>query len=60
MGKVLNRPSLFRVPEFVLDIALGEAAKPVVSSLRAQPKVLQIAGFKFMFDDLEEALADIL
>jgi len=60
MGKVLNRPSLFRVPEFVLNIALGEAAKPVLSSLRVQPKVLQTSGFDFIFDDLEEALADIL
>lgn len=60
MGKVLNRPSLFRVPEFVLNIALGEAAKPVLSSLRVQPKVLQTSGFNFIFEDLEEALADIL
>jgi len=60
MGKVLNRPSLFRVPEFVLNIALGEAAQPVLSSLRVQPKVLQTSGFDFIFEDLEEALADIL
>lgn len=60
MGRVLNRPSIFRVPEFVLNIALGEAAKPVVSSLRVQPKVLQTSGFEFIFEDLEEALADIL
>jgi uncharacterized protein (TIGR01777 family) len=60
MGKVLNRPSFFRVPEFMLNIALGEAAKPVLSSLRAQPKVLQVSGFSFTFEDLEEALADIL
>lgn len=60
MGKVLNRPSLFRVPEFVLNIALGEAAQPVVSSLRVQPKILQTTGFEFAFEDLEEALADIL
>ena len=60
MGKVLNRPSIFRVPEFVLNIALGEAAQPVVSSLRVQPKVLQTEGFEFVFEDLEEALADIL
>lgn len=60
MGKVLNRPSIFRVPEFVLNIALGEAATPVLSSLRVQPKVLQTSGFDFIFEDLEEALADIL
>lgn len=60
MGKVMNRPSLFKVPEFVLDTVLGEAATPVLASLRIQPKVLQQAGFEFEFEDLEIALADIL
>lgn len=60
MGRVMNRPSFFKVPEFALKIALGEAATPVLASLRAQPKKLQIAGFEFQFEDLEESLADIL
>lgn len=60
MGRVLNRPSFFRVPEAMLKALLGEAAKPVLSSLRVQPKKLQVSGFRFEFEDLEEALADIL
>ncbi|WP_069129980.1 TIGR01777 family oxidoreductase [Rhodohalobacter halophilus] len=60
MGRVMNRPSFFRVPEFALNIALGEAAVPVVSSLNVQPKVLQKAGFNFQFEDVETALGDIL
>lgn len=60
MGKVMNRPSLFKVPEFVLATVLGEAATPVLASLRIQPKVLQQAGFEFQFADLEVALGDIL
>lgn len=60
MGRVMNRPSLFRVPEFVLKTVLGEAATPVLASLRIQPKVLQKAGFEFHFADLEVALGDIL
>ena len=59
LGTVLNRPSFFRVPEFVLKTILGEAAEPPLSSLNAQPKVLQISGFEFKFEDLQEALADI-
>lgn len=59
MGNVLNRPSFFRVPEFVLKIILGEASEPALANLNAQPKVLQISGFEFKFEDLEEALADI-
>lgn len=60
MGNVMNRPSIFRVPEFALNIILGEAAVPVVASLNVQPKVLQKAGFEFEFDDLEMALGEIL
>lgn len=60
MGKVMNRPSLFKVPEFVLNTILGEAATPVLASLRIQPKILQQAGFEFEFEDLEVALGDIL
>lgn len=60
LGEVLNRPVLFRVPEFALKIALGEAANPVLDSLRAQPKKLQKAGFHFKFQYVKEALADIL
>jgi len=60
MGEVMRRPSFFKVPEFVLNVALGEAASPILSSVRAQPKVLQKAGFEFHFSDLEFALADVL
>lgn len=59
LGKVMNRPSFFRVPEFVLKTVLGEAAQPAISSLLVQPKVLQISGFQFEFEDVEEALADL-
>lgn len=60
LGKVMNRPSFFKVPESLLKFALGEAAQPVIGSLRVQPKVLQVNDFIFEFEDLEEALADIL
>jgi len=60
LGEVMNRPSFFRVPEFVLDIVLGEAAVPVIGSLRVQPKVLQKSGFEFEYEDIGTALADII
>lgn len=60
MGRVMNRPSFFRVPEFLVKAVLGEASIPVISSLNVQPKKLQFSGFEFEFEDLEEALADIL
>lgn len=59
LGGVMNRPSFFRVPKFVLDIAFGEAAQPITASIRMQPKQLKVHGFEFRFEELEEALADI-
>ena len=60
LASQLQRPSLFRVPEFVLDIVLGEAANPVITSKRMQPKKLQQHGFEFKFSYLRQALGDIL
>lgn len=60
LGKVLNRPAFLRVPEWALNIALGEAAKPVVESIRAHPQKLKEANFNFEYHYLQEALAEIL
>lgn len=59
MGDVLNRPSFFRVPEFVIKTVMGEASDSVLDSLRTRPKKLQDAGFEFRFKYLREALGDI-
>lgn len=60
LGELMNRPSAFRVPEFVLDVVLGEAAEPIVESVRAKPKHLQDAGFDFRYPRVREALSDII
>ncbi|RNC79326.1 MAG: TIGR01777 family protein [Balneola sp.] len=60
LASVLNRPNIFRVPKFALELVYGEGAKPIMDSIRMQPKALQVQGFEFRFEDLEEALADIL
>lgn len=60
LASVLSRPNLFRVPKFVLEVMYGEGAKPITDSIRMQPKALQVNSFEFRFEELEEALADIL
>ncbi len=60
VGDELNRPSIFRVPEFVLNLVLGEAATPILESLRARPDRLHQAGFEFQFNNVREALSNIL
>jgi len=60
VGNALNRPSFFRVPEFMLNLALGEAATPILSSLNAQPQKLIDAGFNFEFEDIKVAINDVI
>ena len=60
LASTMNRPNLFRVPKIALEIMYGEGAKPITDSIRMQPKVLQVNNFEFRFEELEEALTDIL
>jgi uncharacterized protein (TIGR01777 family) len=61
LGEVLRRPSMFRVPEFAVRLAMGDAASEVVlSGPRAVPKRLVDAGYAFVFPELASALADLL
>lgn len=60
LGKVLRRPSFFPVPEFLLNIAVGQAASDIISSQRvSSEKIIQL-GYKFNFPTLRQALLDLL
>lgn len=60
LGRVLNRPSIFKVPEFALRAFIGEAAAAILSSQRAVPQKLLDHGFTFKFESLEHALRILL
>lgn len=60
LGKVLSRPSLFPVPEFMLKIILGESSAMVTNSNKVMPKVALQNNFKFKYDNLQLALKSIL
>lgn len=60
LGKVLHRPSLFPVPEVALKIAIGEAGEVVLMSQRVKVNKLLDSGYKFKFENLEEALRNLL
>ncbi len=60
LASVINRPNIFRVPKLALQVVYGEGAKPITDSIRMHPKKLQVHDFEFRFEELEEALADIL
>lgn len=60
LGEAMNRPSKLKVPEWILKLALGEAAGPALESIRAYPDHLLQLGFDFKYNYLKEALAEII
>jgi uncharacterized protein (TIGR01777 family) len=60
LGKVLKRPSIFPVPKFVMKIAAGEVAEYAVMSQRVSVDKILNSGYKFKFENVEDALRDLL
>ncbi|MBM4170836.1 MAG: TIGR01777 family protein [Ignavibacteria bacterium] len=60
LGNVLKRPSVFRVPESVLKIILGESSEAILTGVNAVPKKLIESGYKLKYDKIETALKDLL
>ena len=56
----LKRPAFFPVPAIVLETVFGEMSRLLLTGAEMRPRRLQEAGFRFQFDTLEAALADIL
>lgn len=59
LGKEIKRPSLFRVPEFVLKIILGESADALIHGAKVNPKRLIEYGFEFRYKNVDEALKSL-
>ncbi|HUR32741.1 MAG TPA: TIGR01777 family oxidoreductase [Vicinamibacterales bacterium] len=61
LGRVLGRPAVAPVPGFVLKIALGEMAGPLLlSGQRAVPAKATQLGFRFTYPTLAVALDNLL
>ncbi len=61
LGKVLNRPSWFHVPDFILKIIFGEMAdEMLLAGQKVYPRRLLQSGFRFKYPDLESAIKNIL
>jgi NAD dependent epimerase/dehydratase family enzyme len=57
LGKVLHRPTIFPLPEFVIRTVMGEMGQELLlTSAHAVPEKLQAAGYRFRHADLEGAL----
>lgn len=60
LGKVLHRPTIFRVPKFLIKLRFGsEAAEALASGQYVTPKRLPEAGFEFKFKSVETALENL-
>lgn len=60
LGEVMNRPSWLPVPDFVLEVMLGDGAKVVLEGQQVLPKKTQAAGFNYQYPEIEPALAEIV
>lgn len=61
LGRVLGRPTVFPMPAFAARLAFGEMAdEMLLSGVRAEPRALLAAGYKFRFPELEPALRHLL
>ena len=60
LGEVMNRPSWLPVPEFALELLLGDGAIVVLEGQQVLPKRAQALGFQFQYPELKPALAEIL
>ncbi|MEN6330542.1 MAG: TIGR01777 family oxidoreductase [Smithella sp.] len=61
LNSILKRPTLFRIPSFMLCAVLGEMGKEeLLYSTRAVPKKLTSSGFEFRYPDIEKTLRHIL
>jgi uncharacterized protein (TIGR01777 family) len=60
LGRVLHRPSFVPIPKFVIKVLKGELGNYVTDSQRIVMDKLLKSEFKFKFENLEEALRDLL
>lgn len=60
LGERLHRPSWLPVPDFALELLLGEAAKVVLEGQQVLPKATQAAGFNFAYPEIRTSLQKIL
>ena len=58
LGKALCRPTLLRIPKFLLRLQFAEGAKILASGQTVLPKRLLDSGFSFSFPHIEEAVKD--
>ncbi|MEM1171316.1 MAG: TIGR01777 family oxidoreductase [Cyanobacteria bacterium P01_H01_bin.35] len=60
LGAALNRPSWLPVPDFAIELLLGDGAVVVLEGQKVLPKQTQASGFKYQYSNIKPALKNIL
>lgn len=60
LGAAVGKPARLPAPGFALKLLLGEKAAMLLASQRAVPAALRALEFKFTYDELDAALADLV
>ncbi|MGB5848574.1 MAG: TIGR01777 family oxidoreductase [Ignavibacteriaceae bacterium] len=60
LGRVLHRPSFLPIPKLAIKILKGELGNYATDSQRVVMNKLLKSGYKFKFENLEDALRDLL
>lgn len=60
LGRTLQRPTLFSVPETALKLMLGERAQVLLGSQQVVPQRARELGYRFKHEDLASAVRAVL
>ena len=60
LGKLLKRPTIFPIPEFVLKLIFSEGAKVLSDGQNVVPKRLLDLGFEFKYKNIYETLKNLV
>lgn len=57
LGKAISRPTIFRIPEFLMNLFIGEAARELLLvSQKMTANKLLASGFRFRYPDLKSSI----
>jgi uncharacterized protein len=60
LGQVMHRPSWLPVPDFALEMLLGDAAQVVLQGQQVLPKRTQASGFEYQYPTVKQAIEAVL
>lgn len=60
LSSTLYRPQIFRIPAFLIRLAMGESATMLVDGQRVYPQKLLDLHYNFAFEHLDEALRNLM